>query len=232
MWTRAELKEHARKAFNEQYWLCVGVVVVVNAIVSAVGLIFTKTPYGSITYTYGSYSYFFFSYGSFISILVSGPLTIGMNYFFLKRFYGGNSKFEVIFTKGFVPYGRKLGGMLWMQLFTFLWTLLFIIPGIIKSLSYAMTPYILGDCPDVKAKDALKLSMRMMEGHKAELFVLYLSFIGWAILCALTFGILYIFYVGPYVNATIAGYYGKIKTLALDSGVVAPEELNPLRNQE
>ena len=98
-------------------------------------------------------------------------------------------------------------------------------PGIIKSLSYALTPYILADCPKMAATDALKVSMRMMKGHKWELFVFGLSFIGWILLSALTFGLLQIFFVMPYMNAAFAGYYSERKIAALNEGVVTAEEL-------
>jgi uncharacterized membrane protein len=117
--------------------------------------------------------------------------------------------------------------MLWMGLFTMLWTLLFIIPGIIKALAYFMTPYILAECPDVTATDALKLSMRMTAGHKGKVFVMGLSFIGWGLLTALTFGILGIFYTGPYYYTSFAGLYHELKEEALKNGVVSPAELWP-----
>jgi uncharacterized membrane protein len=88
-----------------------------------------------------------------------------------------------------------------------------------------MTPYILADCPDVKATDALKLSMRITNGHKVDLFVLQLSWIGWGLLTGLTFGILGIVFVFPYMNTTMAGYYIELRDLAIDSGIVLPEEL-------
>ena len=99
------------------------------------------------------------------------------------------------------------------------------IPGIIKAISYALTPYILADCKNVRATDALKLSMRMMEGHKWEYFVLGLSFIGWMLLTSLTGGLLYVFYVGPYMNNTFAGYYAERKAAALAEGTVTQAQL-------
>ena len=120
---------------------------------------------------------------------------------------------------------RKLGGMLWMELWTFLWSLLFVIPGIVKALSYSMTPYILADCPNVTATDALKLSMRITEGHKWELFVAGLSFIGWLLLSALTLYILAVVHVGPYMATTFAGYYIELRNEAFSKGVVRPEEM-------
>jgi len=100
-----------------------------------------------------------------------------------------------------------------------------LIPVFIKSLSYFMTPYILADCPDVTARGALKLSKQMMAGRKGELFVLMLSFIGWLALSVLTFGILFVVYVGPYMYTTYAGFYATARAKALaDMGVAADAE--------
>jgi len=112
--------------------------------------------------------------------------------------------------------------ILWLFVPVFLAAL---IPVFIKGLSYFMTPYILADCPEVRAREALALSKRMMDGHKKELFVLMLSFIGWMLLSALTLGILYIIYVGPYLYTTYAGFYDKVRERALTEGKIVPEEL-------
>jgi uncharacterized membrane protein len=127
--------------------------------------------------------------------------------------------------QGFQNFGRSVGGMLWMYLFIILWSMLFWIPGIIKALSYFMTPYILAECPSVKAKQALLLSMRMTKGHKGKIFIMGLSFIGWMILSSMTAGILYIVYVGPYMNTSFAGMYDELKKNALANGTVKAEEL-------
>jgi uncharacterized membrane protein len=74
-----------------------------------------------------------------------------------------------------------------------------------------MTPYILMDQPEIDAKEALKVSMEMTKGHKGEIFVMYLSFIGWAIVSAITLNIAGIFYVYPYMQLTLAGYYDELK---------------------
>ena len=89
-----------------------------------------------------------------------------------------------------------------------------------------MSAYILGDCRQVSATDAIRLSKRMMQGHKMELFMLHLSFIGWYLLSVLTAGILIIFYVGPYHHMTIAGYYALRKEQALADGTITAEELS------
>ena len=95
-------------------------------------------------------------------------------------------------------------------LFTALWSLLFVIPGIIKGYSYYMAMYILAENPEIGALEAINRSKAMMDGHKMELFVLNLSFIGWYLLCAVTFGIAGIWVI-PYVSATTANFYNKIK---------------------
>ena len=91
-------------------------------------------------------------------------------------------------------------------LYTFLWTLLFLIPGIVKSYAYAMTPFLMAEDPNLSAKEAIKLSQEKMRGHKGELFWLGLTFFGWSILAALTGGIGYIF-LNPYMNAAYAAFY-------------------------
>jgi len=125
-----------------------------------------------------------------------------------------------------VNFGRKLGGMLWMSLWVFLWACLFIIPGIIKGLAYSMTPYILASSPNVKATDALKLSKRMTDGFKGDIFIMHLSFIGWHILDSFTYGILGIFYVTPYMNTALAGLFVELRGYAVASGSIHPSELD------
>lgn len=203
MKSRKEIKGIAKDAFYRQYWLCVGANVIVMALCSVLSGI---------------------SLGVAAFILVPS-LVIGLNFFSVAMYRGDATSLEDIFREGFDNFGRKLGGYLWMELFIYLWLLLFVIPGIIKAISYALTPYILADCKNVRATDALKLSMRMMEGHKWEYFVLGLSFIGWMLLTSLTGGLLYVFYVGPYMNNTFAGYYAERKAAALAEGTVTQAQL-------
>ena len=203
MKTRQEIKLQAKQAFYGNYWMSVGVNVVAMLLIGAASSIVPGI-------------------GGFILI---GPMLIGLGFFSLSLYRGMQADFDVMFNKGFTNFGRNLGGYLFMQLFIFLWSLLLIVPGIIKSLSYALTPYILADCPNVSATDALKVSMRMMNGHKWELFVFGLSFIGWMLLSALTFGLLQIFFVTPYMNTALAGYYSERKIAALNECIVTAEEL-------
>ena len=102
-------------------------------------------------------------------------------------------------------------GQLLMGIFIFLWSLLLIVPGIIKAYSYAMTPYILVDRPELSVRDAIRLSGRMMSGRKLDLFCLHLSFIGWMLLCILTLGI-GILFLSPYMMTAQAAFYQDVRS--------------------
>ncbi len=114
------------------------------------------------------------------------------------------------------------------HIFTSVWLLLFLllIPAIIKSYAFFCTPYILADSPNVPATDAIRLSQKIMAGYKWKLFVTQLTFLGWILLSAVTAGILWIFYVGPYYNATMAGFYEEVKNNAKNKAIPGVEILN------
>ena len=103
-----------------------------------------------------------------------------------------------------------MGTVVLVFIYTFLWSLLLIIPGVVKHYSYAMTPYILKEEPEMKNNAAIEKSMVMMDGNKMKLFLLDLSFIGWAILCLFTFGIGF-FFLQPYMQASHAAFYEDLK---------------------
>ena len=147
--------------------------------------------------------------GFLMDLLLFNPLEVGCRGFFASN---AESPAELSALKlGFHPYGRTVGAMFLRGLFLFLWGLLFIIPGIIKSYSYRMVPYILAEDPNISGKDAITLSRQMMDGQKWNTFVLDLSFIGWYLLSVLTLGILGIFYVKPYKCSTDAELYRALK---------------------
>ena len=234
MRSRQEIKAIGRSRFQANYWPCVLACLlvaiaigVVSGALSAPAAIRAANSGDYYYYDYGSMRMSVsMNFGSILTLIIAGPLEIGLAYFFIMNVLGRTDiTCTTPFTAAFTGFGRKLGGYLWMCLFTFLWSLLFIIPGIIKSFSYAMTPYILADCPNVKATDALKLSMRIMKGHKWDLFVFYLSYIGWGILCCLTLGLLALFYVSPYMNSSLAVYYLEVREEALRNGVITMGQL-------
>jgi uncharacterized membrane protein len=145
-----------------------------------------------------------------IGALATGLLNVGLSTFFLAAVRAEKIGFENFFNGITDNIGTKFVSMLLVQIYTLLWTLLFYIPGIVKSYSYAMTPYLLLDRPELSATEAITESRKMMNGHKMELFVLNLSFIGWILLGMLTLGILYIWLI-PYMDATTTNFYNSIK---------------------
>ena len=144
--------------------------------------------------------------GLLLSILVFNPLIVGCYRFFLQNSRGDGDLKHL--GAGFQDdWGNVILVMFLKNLFIALWTLLFIVHGIIKMYSYRLVPYILKEHPELTGTQAITLSRKMMNGHKADAFVLDLSFLGWILLSALTCGILHIFYVGPYIQATDAELY-------------------------
>ena len=151
------------------------------------------------------------SLGSLLQIFVYSVLSLGIMNAFLKLLREGDDRLTSnMFQIAFKNYWHKVWGVFLMHLFTFLWTLLFIIPGIVKAFSYAMTPYILDERPELSAGEAIDHSRAMMKGHKFDLFWLYLSFIGWGILCIFTLGIGLLWLV-PYMQTAVAAFYEDVK---------------------
>ncbi len=151
--------------------------------------------------------------------IIGGPLTLGATQIYMS-IIRKNRKPEIgqLFD-GFNNFGSSLILMLLNQLLIFLWTMLFIIPGIIKSYSYSMSYYVLADNPAMSPNDARKKSMELMKGNKWRLFCLDFSFIGWELLTIITFGIAS-FWVTPYKEAAYAAFY---QNLLVEQGLVTPE---------
>ena len=143
------------------------------------------------------------------TILAALPMMYGYSIVMLSVMRGGEMNIGGLFD-GFNDFGRIVGTKLLQAIYTFLWTLLLVIPGIIKNYSYAMTDFILKDQPELANNAAIEKSMAMMDGNKMKLFLLDLSFIGWAILCLFTFGIGFLF-LQPYVQSAHAAFYEDLK---------------------
>ncbi len=138
------------------------------------------------------------------------PLSVGCKRFFYRNLSEKAQIKEICFNFDYC-YLNGVKVMFFMWLYEFLWTLLFIIPGIVKSYEYRMIPYILAEQPDIDKDTAFAISRQMMDGNKWNAFVLDLSFIGWKLLSAATFGIVGIMYVNPYVEQTGAALYEVLK---------------------
>jgi len=161
MFDRVQLKLQAKQSLTGNWGVAIGTSIVGTLILSAAS---TATGGGGV--------------------LLSGVISVGLAIVMLEIVRGWKVEFTDMF-KGFQNFGTTFLAGLLVVLYTFLWSILFIIPGIIKMYSYSMTSYILADHPEMKPRDALEASSVMMDGHKMDLFVLDLSFIGWYLLIPL-----------------------------------------------
>ena len=143
------------------------------------------------------------------AIVIYGPLSYGAAGLLLKLMDSQKIDATMIFG-GFEDFARTLTAGLLVALYTFLWSLLLIIPGIVAAYSYSMTFFILQENPEMNAQEAITASKNLMMGKKWQLFDLHLSFIGWIVLCILSFGLASI-YVNPYIATATAVFYADIK---------------------
>ena len=199
-----DLKEKAKKSLEGKYGQAIIMTIIFGIIASSAQIIpsFIKND-----------SYMILGVTQFLSIFLNALLTsffiLGNTSFYLKLSRGEDVTWEELFSKTKLWQVCFLTTIL-INLFTTLWSFLLIIPGIIAMYSYSMVQYILLDNENMSAIDAINKSKEMMNGHKMELFMLHLSFLGWAILGLFTFGILYL-WLGPYINTTTANFYNAIK---------------------
>lgn len=145
---------------------------------------------------------------SLVQLILGGTVQLGYARFLLNQYNHASLDIKDLFSQ-FDRFKEGFLQHLLRTLYVFLWSLLFIIPGIVKGLAYSMTPFIMAENPDMTAKEAIKASQELMDGHKGELFTLGLTFFGWLLLCALTLGI-GSFFLNPYMNAAYAAFYRDI----------------------
>ena len=189
MRTIQELKFQAKQNVKPQMFEAIIIVLIVSLIISALAAVG-------------------------VGFIIAGPLYVGLIYYFTKLRQGEKADFNIL-SDGFKePLTTSIVGYILVMLFTLLWSLLFIIPGIIKSFSYAMTLYVIAENPTMSANEAITQSRAMMVGHKFRLFLLYLSFIGWFILGIFTFG-LTILYIAPVIQASVLEFYNDVKTTTI-----------------
>lgn len=217
---RKQIKANARAALSANYWPVVGILFLGSILASIISTV-AYVPSYVATITAAMNGYYTdaataangaSTVVSILGILVAVVFEVGIAWFAYSVYRGETpdvGNLFIAFKDG--RLGRVLGGMLLVTLYTILWSLLFIIPGIVKAYQYAMMPYLLIDRPDLSIKECFAMSKEMTSGHKWHLFVLDLSFIGWALLAALTLGILDIFYVAPYLTLAQAGAYDYLK---------------------
>lgn len=161
---------------------------------------------------------------SIVSMIISAILEVATVGVYIKMSRSPEPVAFSDFIEGFNNWARATLGALWQYLWVFLWTLLFIIPGIIKTIAYSQMYYIIAEYKDVSVTKAMRISIEITKGHKWDLFVMYLSFLGWAILAAFTLGILNLWLI-PYMNMTYINAYHALMKEAIESGRIKPEDL-------
>lgn len=230
MWSRNELKTKAKEILKVNYWKAVLVSLIFYFIGGSGSSSFSSSYSSGSSDNYpgssgsGSFSpeelKLFLTTLSIVlviigiimiitlalSIFIFNPLKIGCQRYFILCGRQPASLNEIVFAFS-NSYLNIVKIMFFKNLYTFLWSLLLIIPGIIKGYEYRMIPYLLAENPNLDMKEAFALTKQMMDGDKANAWILDLSFIGWNLLGALTCCILNIFYVFPYQNLTNAQLY-------------------------
>ena len=151
-----------------------------------------------------------------VTWIILGSLTYGLYLYYIVLVREKAGDFNLLFKafsfsgQNLGLFGKTLGSYLLVSLYVFLWTLLLIVPGIIAAYSYRMVFYILIDNPEIGVSEALRQSKKMMYGYKSKLFCLDLSFIGWGLLCILTFGI-GILWLSPYMLTSQTIFYEELQ---------------------
>jgi len=252
MWSRVTLKNNAKLVLKFNYWKAFLVTFLVGLVgggFSGVSYRYTNGNYNSQYYNYNPFYYDDFSYllgiilgalavilliamtvGLLYYLFVLAPLQVSQaKYFIAQREQPGDlNNLLYCFKSG--KYLNIVKAMGWQYLFTFLWSLLFVIPGIVKAYSYRMVPYIMAENPDMDYRQAMKLSMAMTQGLKGDLFILDLSFLGWYLLGALACGVGVLF-VRPYHEATLTEAYIFIRERAISIGICPRETFMPAFGQ-
>ncbi len=242
---RKALKEKAKLVIKRNRWLCVIVAFI---------LTLTGGNFGSMSFSFkfedsdifeestavGGFEEIFNEYffGIFAGIAAAGIIAFIVGIFVFSALHCGGIRFflknrknnpveieELIQNfrdKTFISIGKA---NLVVALKIILWSMLFIIPGIIKAFEFWAVDYILAVRPNLKGSEATELSKKLMDGHKMDLFVLSLSFLGWNILSAMTLNILGIVYVYPYQIATFCEFYSEIRAEAIALGKITPQDI-------
>ena len=233
MWNRAELKMRGNMAFKKNYVSAV----VVALLMGIFGTVSGESSARRVSENSDIYSGNLFN-AEMITGLLAGIATVVILIVLVAKVFVGNLlkmggyRFFILNQTAQPGIGTLLDGfrsghyvnivltMFLRDLFTELWSLLLVVPGIVKHYEYLMVPYIIAENPAMDYKEAFQISKQMMDGEKMEAFIMDLSFLGWYLLSAVTCGLLAIFYVNPYVQASFAEMYTFNKQKAYQEGYI------------
>lgn len=233
MWNRAELKMRGNMAFKKNYVSAV----VVALLMGIFGTVSGESSARRVSENSDIYSGNLFNVGMITGLLAGIATVVILIVLVAKVFVGnllkmGGYRFFILNQTAQPGIGTLLDGfrsghyvnivltMFLRDLFTALWSLLLVVPGIVKHYEYLMVPYIIDENPAMDYKEAFQISKQMMDGEKMEAFIMDLSFLGWYLLSAVTCGLLAIFYVNPYVQASFAEMYTFNKQKAYQEGYI------------
>lgn len=233
MWNRAELKMRGNMAFKKNYVSSV----VVALLMGIFGTVSGESSARRVSENSDIYSGNLFNVGMITGLLAGIATVVILIVLVAKVFVGnllkmGGYRFFILNQTAQPGIGTLLDGfrsghyvnivltMFLRDLFTALWSLLLVVPGIVKHYEYLMVPYIIAENPAMDYKEAFQISKQMMDGEKMEAFIMDLSFLGWYLLSAVTCGLLAIFYVNPYVQASFAEMYTFNKQKAYQEGYI------------
>ena len=233
MWNRAELKMRGNMAFKKNYVSAV----VVALLMGIFGTVSGESSARRVSENSDIYSGNLFNVGMITGLLAVIATVVILIVLVAKVFVGnllkmGGYRFFILNQTAQPGIGTLLDGfrsghyvnivltMFLRDLFTALWSLLLVVPGIVKHYEYLMVPYIIAENPAMDYKEAFQISKQMMDGEKMEAFIMDLSFLGWYLLSAVTCGLLAIFYVNPYVQASFAEMYTFNKQKAYQEGYI------------
>ena len=203
---RAELKSMAKEQIRGN----IGILFVVTLLIGLISGI-AGTVLGMIPVV-----------GSLLAIVIVTPaFSLSIYRIYLALAKGVKPQAKDAFS-GFDDFWSAFKVTFLVGLYTFLWSLLFVIPGIVKGISYSMAMYVLAENKGMSATECINASKEMTNGHKMDLFVLSLSFIGWMILGSITLGIAYI-WITPYMQATFTNAYNSLKPAVVETAEVTQE---------
>ena len=160
---------------------------------------------------------------SIILYIISGALMMANIRLYIILSHTTEKLDFAVFIKGFSLWLQGFLGIVWYTIWVSLWSVLFIIPGIVKAFSYAMMFFILAEHPNVGVRKAMRMSKVMTNGYKGDLFVMTLSFIGWEILSLFTAGLLQL-WLEPYQTMSFVNAYHALKDKALETGVLTLQD--------
>lgn len=232
VWYCRDLKYRGKQALRKNYWAAV-VVSLILAVAVGIGsggggsssvantVTHTEVYDGTLRFSMNSAAPFVWLLSAFalgallilgsifilLKIFVGNVLEVGARGFYIENLYSAPSVGKILAPFRSGQYWNIVKIMFFRDLFIFLWTLLFVIPGIVKSYEYKMIPYLLAENPGMSKQEAFDRTREMMYGQKGNAFVLDLSFLPWLFLNAFTFNILGILYLQPYMDATQAELY-------------------------